>query len=56
MDRRAVFFLGAAVVCAVLIPVTASEERWLPIFLSVVYLLLAVASFLDTRSRGRIDA
>ena len=31
MDRRALFFLGAAVVCAILIPVTEAEQRWVPI-------------------------
>jgi hypothetical protein len=53
MDRRAIFFLGAAVVCAVLIPLTGSEERWVPIALAVVYFLLSVASWADTHSRRR---
>ncbi len=35
MDRRALFLLGAAVVCAVLIPVTESEHQWVPIGLSI---------------------
>ena len=47
MDRRALFFLGAAVVSAVLIPVTESEQRWVPVALAVVYALLAVASWAD---------
>ena len=51
MDRRAVFFLGAAVVCALLIPVTAGEHRWVPIALAVVYALLSLASWADSRSR-----
>ena len=45
MDRRALFFLGAAVVAAVLIPVTEPDYRWVPIGLTVVYALLALASF-----------
>jgi hypothetical protein len=53
MDRRAIFFLGAAVVCAVLIPLTGSEERWVPIALSIVYFVLSVASWADTHSRRR---
>ena len=55
MDRRAVFFLGAAIVCAILIPVTEEEQRWVPAVLSIVYLVLAVASWADkrTRTRGR---
>jgi hypothetical protein len=51
MDRRALFFLAAAVVCAVLIPATESEQRWVPIALSVVYALLAVASWADLHGR-----
>ena len=39
MDQRAIFFLGAAFVCALLIPVTDGEHRWVPIALSVVYVL-----------------
>ena len=53
MDQRAIFFLGAALVCALLIPVTDGEHRWVPIALSVVYVLLAVASWADRRSRTR---
>jgi hypothetical protein len=56
MDRRALFLLGAAVVCAVLIPVTESEQRWVPIALAIVYVLLALASWADARGRGRIDS
>jgi hypothetical protein len=56
MDRRALFLLGAAVVCAVLIPVTESEHRWVPIGLSIVYALLALASWADARGRSRIDS
>ena len=51
MDRRAIFFLGAAVVCAVLIPATESELRWVPIAMSIAYTILAVLSLLDARSR-----
>jgi hypothetical protein len=51
MDRRALFFLAAAIVCAVLIPVTEPDQRWVPIFLSIVYAGLAVASWADFHSR-----
>jgi hypothetical protein len=54
MDRRAVFFLGAAVVCALLIPVTDGEHRWVPIALAIVYVLLSLASWADNRGRRRI--
>ena len=53
MDRRAVFFLVAAVVCVVLIPLTGASERWVPIALSIVYTLLSVASWADARGRHR---
>ena len=56
MDRRAVFFLGAAVVCALLIPVTGGEHRWVPIALSIVYVLLALGSWTDNRSRQHQQA
>jgi predicted small integral membrane protein len=56
MDRRAVFFLGAAIVCAALIPLTGEAERWVPIALSIVYFLLSVASWADYRGRRRTDA
>ena len=55
MDRRAVFFLGAAIICAVLIPITPAAQRWVPIALSIVYTLLSVASWADARSRRRAD-
>ena len=55
IDRRALFFLGAAVVCAILIPVAESEQRWVPISLSIVYVLLALASWADNRGRRRLD-
>ncbi len=57
MDRRAIFFAGAAVVSAMLIPVTEQEQRWVPAALAIVYVVLAVASWADkrTRSRGRPD-
>jgi hypothetical protein len=51
MDRRALFFLAAAIVCAMLIPVTESGQRWVPVFLSIVYTVLAVASWADFHSR-----
>ena len=53
MDQRAIFFLGAAFLCAVLIPLTDGEHRWVPIGLVVVYVLLAVGSWADRRSRSR---
>jgi hypothetical protein len=50
MDRRAIFFLGAAAVSAALIPETEAKLRNVPEILAVVYVLLAAASYLDWRS------
>ncbi|HKY49490.1 MAG TPA: hypothetical protein VJQ79_16075 [Acidimicrobiia bacterium] len=51
MDRRAFFFLGAAFVVGLLIAVTDREIRWVPTGLAALYLVLALASYLDHRSR-----
>jgi hypothetical protein len=53
MDRRAIFFLGAGVICAVLTPATPSDIRWFPIVVAIAYFVLAAASALDNRSRRR---
>ena len=53
MDRRALFFLGAAAICAALIAETDAEVRSVPIALSIVYVVLALASYFDWRSNNR---
>ena len=53
MDRRAIFFLGAAALCAVLVPETDAGLRWVPTWVAVVYVVLAAASYLDWRSNNR---
>jgi hypothetical protein len=53
MDRRALFFLGSALVCLVLVPVTPSDLRWFALVLAGVYLVLAAGSALDNWSRRR---
>ena len=50
-DRRATFFALAAVVCFALVPLAEARFRNLTVAVGVVYILLAVASFLDFRSR-----
>lgn len=52
MDRRALFFLAAAVASTLLIPVTEEAQRWVPIVVAIVYLLLAIASWADRRGRA----
>ncbi len=51
MDRRALFFAGAALACVLLVPVAGEEFRGLTIGVAVTYVLLAVASALDHRSK-----
>ncbi len=53
MDRRAIFFLGAAVLCLIALVITPDELRWVGISLVVLYTVLALASHLDYRSRTR---
>jgi hypothetical protein len=53
MDRRALFFLGAGALCAALIAETEADLRNVPIGLSVLYVVLALASYLDWRSSNR---
>jgi len=49
-DKRAQFFLVVAAVCAVLVPLADDRFRSLTVGVAVVYVLLAVASWLDHRS------
>jgi hypothetical protein len=51
MDRRAAFFLVAALIATVLVPVTDAGDRWVPIAVAITYLLLAIASWADRRTR-----
>ena len=50
-DRRAAFFALVAVVCFVLVPLAQSDFRELTAGVGVVYVVLAVWSLLDFRSR-----
>lgn len=52
MDKRSVFFLGAAVVCGALTFVI-DELQWVTIGLAILYVLFALGSWLDYRSRIR---
>jgi len=53
MDRRALFFVIAAVVCFVLVPLSDAEFRWVPEATGVTYVVLAGLSALDHWSRSR---
>ena len=50
-DRRAVFFVIAAATCGLLIPATDSTLRWVPVSMTIAYVVLAALSYLDFRSR-----
>jgi hypothetical protein len=53
MDRRALFFVGAAVVCFALVPV-ADGYAWVSGTVGAVYLVMALGSWLDARAHRRI--
>jgi hypothetical protein len=53
MDRRAIFFLCSALVCALLSLVTPSELRWVGEVMAIAYAALSAASWLDHSSRRR---
>ena len=51
MDRRAMFFAGAALVCFAVAPIGHEEHQHIAIIVGCVYLVMAFLSFLDFRSR-----
>ena len=53
MDRRAIFFAGAAATAAALIPVMTESLRYVPTIVAVTYVVLALASYLDWRTHNR---
>jgi hypothetical protein len=53
MDRRALFFLAAAVVCFLLVPLSNGFAA-VAAGVGVVYVVLAAASWLDARSHRRL--
>ena len=52
VDKRALFFLAAAGLCLLILPVTPDSYRTVGIVLVIAYLALAVASWLDYRGRA----
>ena len=53
MDRRALFFVGAALLCFALIPLGLDKYRHVTEVTGGAYLVFAVLSFLDARGRRR---
>jgi hypothetical protein len=53
IDRRAVFFIGAAVLCLAIVPLADAGHRWVAAATGATYVVLAACSALDHVSRGR---
>ncbi len=53
MDRRALFFCIFALVAALLVPVTDKSLQYVPEIVSVTYVVLAAASYLNWRTTRR---
>jgi hypothetical protein len=53
MDQRALFFFVAACAAALIAPVTDKDLRYVPEIVAAVYVVLAVASYLDWRTKQR---
>ena len=52
-DKRLWFFLAAAVVCGLMVPLAPSDLRWVPEVTAATYVVLAVLIALDSISRHR---
>jgi hypothetical protein len=48
-DKRAQFFALAALACAALVPLADHQFRTITVAVAVTYVLLALASWLDSR-------
>ncbi len=55
MDRRAIFFLVASAMSAALWPLAPPDQRWVNVWLSAAYVVLALASLADFVSRRRVS-
>jgi hypothetical protein len=53
-DRRALVFVVFAAICFALVPLAEPEFRWVCITTGITYVLLAVGSALNSRSRSRL--
>ena len=53
LDRRAVFFAVAGLVCLLLVPATPDNLRWVGWLLAVTFAVLSAASLLDDLARRR---
>jgi len=53
MDRRALFFFGAALLCLALVPLTPDTYRYVGVVMLIWLTVLGLLSHLDYRSRLR---
>lgn len=55
IDKRTGFFLGAAVLCYLMVPIADPKNRWVAIATGSVYVVLALLGWLDWRSRSKLE-
>ena len=53
IDKRVPFFLIAALVCALLVPVADPAHRWVAMTTAIAYAVLSLLFALDSWSRAR---
>ena len=53
MDRRAIFFLTAAIAAALMYPLAPEDLRWVSVGVATTYVILALLAALDGWSRER---
>lgn len=51
MDRRGIFFFGAAVLCMLVSPLIEDKLQWVAYWLAGTYVVLGILSMLDFYSR-----
>ena len=55
MSRRMTFFAGAAILCALLVPLAPADLRWVPVVVSAVYVVIAALTGLEDFLEARRD-
>ncbi len=54
MNKRIVFFAGAAFVCFLLVPVVAEKFEWVPRLVGGIYVFLTLLAVGDALGRRRL--
>jgi len=55
IDRRSTVFFVLALLCFALYPVTDADNKYVPLVVGVVYVVLALATWADFRARRHIE-